>query len=93
MGAEGDHLKIKTELVPVRIYTNDFEIEGNAHAKPGGYYSRVTDILNLSRVSFMPITEARYRIRTDAATEFIDAKCLVVKVENIELMDLLEGDS
>ena len=92
MAQEGDHLRIKTELVHVRVYTNDFEIEGNAHTKPGGYYSRVTDILNLSRVSFVPITEARYRIRTDLATEFIDSKCLVVKVENIELMDILEEE-
>ena len=93
MDIETEHMRIKTEHVAVRIYTNDFEIEGNAHIKPGGYSSRVTDVLNLSKVSFLPITQARYRIRTDGATEFMDAKCLVVKVENIELMYLLDAES
>lgn len=90
MASETDHLKIKTETVRVRIFTSNFEIEGNAHTKPGGYLSRLTDILNLSRVSFLPITEAQYRVRTDPPTEFMEAECLVVKVENIEVMDLME---
>lgn len=93
MDIETERLHIKTEQVAVRIYTNDFEIEGNAHIKPGGYSSRVTDVLNLSKVSFLPITQARYRIRTDQPTEFMDSACLVVKVENIELIDLLAGES
>jgi len=90
MATPEEHLKIKTERVQVRVFTKDFEIEGNAHAKPGGYYGRVTDILNQSRFSFIPITEARYRSRTGPLTEFFETSCLVVQIENIEVIDLLE---
>lgn len=90
MGPEADsHLRVRTEIVQVRIFTAEFEIEGGAHTKPGGYSSRVSDILNLSRVSFLPITEARYRQRSEKPGDFVEAGCVIVKIENIELLDFV----
>jgi hypothetical protein len=83
------NLKIKTERVQVLIFTEDFEIEGNAHVKPGGYNGRVIDILNQSRSSFIPITEARFRRRTGSSPKLITSDCLIVQIEKIEVISIL----
>lgn len=80
-------LKVRTEPIRVRIFTPDFEIEGQAHAKPGGYAGRVTDVLNMSKVYFMPITDARYRARGAKASDFTDSECIVIRVSSIEILE------
>lgn len=87
----GTRIRVTTQLVPVRVYTNNFEITGNAHAKPGGYSGRVSDILNLGKLSFLPITNASYR-RRFTHDPFATAACLIVNVKDIELVDLAETD-
>lgn len=87
-----EHLRIRTEQIAVRIFTNDFVIEGEIHTKPGGYSSRVTDVLNLSKHPFMPLTNVRYRVRTGTPSEFVRTPCLIIRVDNIEVIDLINGE-
>ncbi len=82
-------LRVKTEPIAVRIFTSEFEIQGNAHAKPGGYTGRVTDLLNMSKIQFLPVTEVRYRLRSDEPGEFYDSECVVVRVDTIEVLDFV----
>lgn len=82
-------LRVKTEPVRVRIFTAAFEIEGQAHAKSGGYTGRVTDILNMSKISFLPLTDVRYRVRTGDDEDIIESDCIVVRVDTIEVLDFL----
>lgn len=84
-------LRIKTEPVAVRVFTTGFEIEGNAHTKPGGYWSRVSDILNVGKLNFLAITEARYR-RRDSKDNFAESACLIVNLKDVELVDLVEAE-
>lgn len=83
-------VKVTTTPVPVRIFTRDFIIEGNAHTKPDSYHSRISDLLNLGKIDFLPITDAKYRFRESEVNEYVDSACLVVRIENIELLDILE---
>lgn len=85
-----EHLKVPTEKLLVRILTTNLEIEGYAHTRKGGYLSRLVDLLNSAHISFIPVTEAKYRVRTEEPTEFIDSNCVIVNVNEIELVDILE---
>ncbi len=87
VGEVDQHQKVRTEVVNVRIFTQDFEIEGEAHAKPGGYSGRISDILNLSKISFLPVTQARYRERSDQLNDFVETDCIMVRLETIEILE------
>lgn len=65
-------------------------IEGFAHPKPGGDYSRVSDLINIGTIDFLPITRAKYRLRESENTEYIESLCLVVRIKGIEILDILE---
>lgn len=83
-------LRVKTEPVLVRIYTAEFVIEGNVHEKPGGYAGRITDLLNMGRVSFLPVTEARYiKKGANDTSETTDSECIVVRAGSIELLEFI----
>ena len=82
-------LRVKTEPIQVRIFTSDFEIEGKAHARPGGYTGRVTDILNMSKTSFLPLTDVRYRERAGDSEDILESECIVIRVDSIEVLDFL----
>lgn len=82
-------LRVKTEPVRVRIFTSAFEIEGKAHAKSGGYTGRVSDILNMSKISFLPLTDVRYRERAGDGEDIIESDCIVVRIDTIEVLDFL----
>jgi len=86
---EDSGLRVKTEPIPVRIFTSDFEIEGKAHTKPGGYTGRVSDILNMSKISFLPLTDVRYRERTSDSEDIFESECIVVRIDTIEVLDFL----
>ena len=48
--------KITTQAIKVMITTDVYEIEGFLHIKPGGYQSRVSDLLNAKGLQYIPIT-------------------------------------
>ncbi len=85
-------VEFKTDRVPVRIFTSTFEIEGNVHIKLGGYLDRISDVLNLGKTKYLPITETKYRIRSDGDGdgEFKQTDCLIVNISNVEMIDVME---
>jgi len=83
-------VEFKTDRVPVRIFTSSFEIEGNVHIKLGGYLDRISDVLNLGKTKYLPITETKYRIRSDNDGEFTQTDCLIVNIGNVEMIDVME---
>lgn len=85
-----EHLRVPTEKVLVRILTANLEIEGYAHIRTGGYRSRLVDLLNSANINFIPITEAKYRVRKEEPTEFIDSDCVIVNTQDIEVVDILQ---
>jgi hypothetical protein len=85
-----EHLRVPTEKLLVRILTANLEIEGYAHIRTGGYRSRLVDLLNSAHINFIPITEAKYRVRTEEPTEFIDSDWVIVSLDDIELVDIME---
>lgn len=85
-----DYLKIPTEKVLVKIFTSDFEIEGYAHVKPGGYATRLVDLLNLGKLIYLPITEAKYTFRGGDPAEIIESNCVIVHAKEIEIIDIIK---
>jgi hypothetical protein len=69
------------------MITADMFIEGNIHSKPGSYLSRVSDILNSTTLSFLPVTEARYRFKQQPE-EIHTSECLVVSIKEIKVVAL-----
>jgi hypothetical protein len=55
------HTKIETHPVHVIVTTDDYEIDGYMHVKPGGYQSRISDLLNMREIHYIPITDASLR--------------------------------
>ncbi len=90
MTGSADQKVIETEPVFVRVFTANFEIEGLIHTKPGGYFNRVTDLLNLAKMIFVSLTRVRYRLR-GSDEDFTSAERLVVKDDDIEITHILEG--
>lgn len=84
-----EQLRVPTDKLLVRILTSNLEIEGHAHIRTGAYRSRLVDLLNSANISFIPITEAKYRVRTEEPTEFIDSDCVIVSLDDIELVDIM----
>jgi len=78
--------KIKTQPKKVLITTDDYEIQGLVHIKPGGYQSRVSDLLNARDLHFIPITQATYRSlrRPDEAPR--KAGTLIVRLDTIKMV-------
>lgn len=73
----------------VRIFTSDFIIEGNVHLKLGGYQERISDILNLGKMKYLPVTEAKYIERSGKSEEQAESNCVIVNVDAIEVLDVL----
>lgn len=84
-------LKVKTDMAPVRIFTDAMVVEGNAHIKPGSYAGRISDVLNRTHTNFMPITEARYRLMKAEEAEYVSSSCLLVNIADIVLLDVLDS--
>lgn len=77
---------VKTLPVKARILTDDFEIEGNVHLKPGTYRGRVSDILNAPEVEFIPVTQARCTSRGPQDSEPVEADCTIIQVSTIKMV-------
>ena len=81
------HPVMKTDRIPINMITSDMFIEGHIHSKPGSYLSRVSDILNSTTLSFLPVTEARYRFKHQP-DEIHTSECLVVSIKEIKVVAL-----
>jgi hypothetical protein len=85
--AQLNHPVLRTDRIPISMITADMFIEGNLHSKPGSYLSRVSDILNSTTLTFLPVTEARYRFKSQP-DEIHTSDCLVVSIKEIKVVAL-----
>ena len=77
---------IQTQTVRVSVTTDDYEIEGFIHVKPGGYQSRVSDLLNVKELHFIPLTQVTYHSlrRPDEPPRTSDT--LIVRLDTIKMV-------
>lgn len=78
--------KVKTRPVRARILTDEYEIEGNVHLKPGAHHGRVSDILNAPEVEFIPVTHATCTNRNAAESIPVKTDCTIVQVKTIKMV-------
>jgi len=78
--------RAKTQPVKARIVTDEYEIEGNVHIKPGVYRGRVSDILNAPEVEFIPVTQAKCTSRASSDCEPVETDCTIVQVRTIKMV-------
>lgn len=78
--------KVKTRPVRARILTDEYEIEGNVHLKPGNHYGRVSDILNAPEVEFIPVTHATCTSRNADHSMPVKTDCTIVQVKTIKMV-------
>lgn len=81
-----DRIRIETEPVHVKVFTDDHEIEGYVHVKPGGYQARVSDLLNHREIRYIPITNATYRSLHDPEDPSHEAETLIVRIDTIKMV-------
>ncbi len=78
--------RVKTQPVRAKILTDEYEIEGNVHLKPGTYQGRVSDILNAPEVEFIPVTQATCTSRNSRGSAPVKTDCTIVQVKTIRMV-------
>lgn len=78
--------RAKTQPVRAKLITDEYEIEGNVHIKPGVYRGRVSDILNAPEVEFIPVTQATCTSRSSAESKPVETDCTIVQVRTIRMV-------
>lgn len=88
-----DKIKMETRAIKVLVITDDYEIHGCMHIKPGGYQARVSDLLNHKEVRYIPITDATFKSldQTDEAVQ--TAETLIVRVDTIKMVAPGDGQA
>jgi len=76
----------KIQPVRARILTDEYEIEGNVHLKPGTRLGRVSDILNAPEAEFIPVTQASCTSRGSADSTPVETDCTIVQVRTIRMV-------
>ncbi len=79
-------VRAKTQPVRAKLITDEYEIEGNVHIKPGVYRGRVSDILNAPEVEFIPVTQATCTSRGATDSEPVETDCTIVQVRTIRMV-------
>ena len=78
--------KFQTGTIKVSITTDDYEIEGFVHIKPGSYQSRVSDILNIKELHFIPLTHVTYRSIHNPGEPPRTAETMIVRLDTIKVV-------
>lgn len=85
-GFSTNKTKIQTQAIRVIITTDDYDIEGFMHIKPGGYQSRVSDLLNAKELHFVPITNATCQSLRFPDTPPRKLPTVIVKLDTIKMV-------
>ena len=80
------HTKIETRPVHVIVTTDDYEIDGYMHVKPGGYQSRISDLLNMREIHYIPITDASFRNVRFPEQPVRQAGTVIVRLDTIKMV-------
>jgi hypothetical protein len=81
----GNH-KVTTQAIKVTVVTDDYEIDGFMHIKPGSYQSRVSDLLNIKEQYFIPITSVTYRSLRFPNEPSRTADTLILRLDTIKMV-------
>jgi len=77
---------VSTHPVRVKIFVRSGAvIAGLAHIKPGAYQRRVSDVLNLGQVKYIPVTDVEYRFPGEPA---VVTDCMLINVADISMVDV-----
>ena len=77
---------VRTQRVPVRVFTRaGAVIQGHAHVKPGAQQRRLSDVLNLSQVRYVAVTEATYSVPGESP---VTTACVLVNTADITMVDV-----
>ena len=68
------------------LTTDEYEIEGFLHIKPGGYQSRVSDLLNAKGLQFVPVTHVTYRSLRHPEEPARHGDTLIVRLDSIKMV-------
>ena len=82
----GSGARIQTQAIKVMITTDDFEIEGFMHIKPGGYQSRVSDLLNAKGQQYVPLTQVTYRNLHHPGEQPRTAETMILRIDTIKMV-------
>ncbi len=77
---------IQTKPIKVLITTEDYEIEGFMHIKPGGYQSRISDLLNMKELHYIPVTQATFRKLRHPDEPPRHADTLILKLDTVKMV-------
>lgn len=75
-----------THPVRVLIITDDYEINGFIHVKPGGYLGRVSDILNQKEVRYIPVTDVVFHSLRNPDEPPRRAPTLIIRNDTIKMV-------
>lgn len=78
--------RIETKAIRVLITTDDYEIDGYMHIKPGGYQSRISDILNGRGALYLALTNVRYRDRHNPDELVRKVETLIIRMDTIKMV-------
>ncbi|MHB9111256.1 MAG: DUF6812 domain-containing protein [Thermoleophilia bacterium] len=84
--APGVSSHIETKAIRVLITTEDYEIDGYMHIKPGGYQSRVSDLLNVKGQQYLPLTNATYRNINNPDALAHKVETLIIRMDTIKMV-------
>lgn len=77
---------IQTKPIKVLITTDDYEIEGCMHIKPGGYQSRLSDLLNAKDLNYIPVTDAVFRKIRHPDEPPRRAETVILKLDTVKMV-------
>jgi len=83
--------KLQTEAIRVSMITDDYEIDGFMHIKPGSYQSRVSDVLNIKELHFIPLTNVNYRSLRFPNEPRRTADTMIVRLDTIKMVVPLDS--
>lgn len=81
-----DRPTMDTHPVRVLIITDDYEINGFIHVKPGGYLGRVSDILNQKEVRYIPVTDVVFHSLRNPDEPPRRAPTLIIRNDTIKMV-------
>ncbi|MCL4474584.1 MAG: hypothetical protein M1455_11755 [Actinobacteria bacterium] len=84
--------KIQTQTIRVLLTTDDYEIDGLMHIRPGSYQSRVSDILNVKEMHFVPLTHVTYRSLRNPGEPARTAETMILRLDTIKMAVPLEHE-
>ncbi|MDO8735762.1 MAG: hypothetical protein Q7K29_01595 [Thermoleophilia bacterium] len=82
----GNTNRLETKPIRVLMTTDDYEIDGYMHIKPGGYQSRVSDILNVKGLHYIPLTNATYRNIRHPDEPVRKVATLIIRMDTIKMV-------